>query len=887
MQNLQTAHHFIGRDNELNLFKKWLVDDQAPHVLYFHDAVKEQDKKGGIGKTWLLRQCQEIVQQEHPELAVTSIDFFNVGDRNGVVVAERIVEALRATFSDWIPTSFLEAIAEYRDVNKPEGVEATEARSALFKALTTDLQYLDHQLINKQKALIVFYDTYELIEQNPLVATLRFSQRFPNTYEFRHIYAVIAGRNALDWTHSNWKGREQEVQVVPITPFSPEEMVEYIKVEAGYNIDTRSEQTEALYIRTEGRPILIGLATDILNKHIVTLEHLATVPLHDFEAHLVQQINNLEHPLNWIVLFMAHAYHRFNRDILNWILQEANLKHLVQDIQYDELIKNLPTLSFVRKPGSGDDFVLHDEMRRLVNRYCWPTHDKDFRYRIAISNNIIEYYKYAMDQEPDQQKRQNYRLEVLFHRLFLDVNDGLEYFKEHFYSAIDRWQSPFARTFLQEALQFKDKMSSDQLNLLKLDEGRLLRAEDNPIEALDIYQTLERQADEQWTCKHRLDLLHGKGRCYLALSRFFEAIDSFEQCLKIEEAVDDFQETAKNKETAIANRLGQLGYVYRRRGQFDMAIKYYEKSIAIHKRLNNQREYANILNNIGNVYKLQGKLDEALLRCKIALRMRTDLFKADRIGEVPVGLSNSTIGLIYLAMDDISNAEKSFQQAYEIYNRARDRRSIAGTLNRFGQIALARSDWQEAKQCFKQAQEASAHIDSEAYLISLNQQGHILAKQGQWAEAATFFEQAVDLARKVHDDFQRTENLVNLAEALEYMHQQQKALEVLQEAEQLSYKWNYSHLLGHAAEFQGDVDYKSGRYEEAFAHYQVYCYHMAQRNTFEYGKARRKLVDLLVGIPADQLHLIIDSLVAYWYREKMDEKYPDFIDTCKEVAISL
>ena len=81
--------------------------------------LKEQNKKGGIGKTWLLRKCQDITRQERPELAIASLDFFNVGDRNGVVVAERIVEALRAAFQDWVPGSFLEAIAEYRNVKSP------------------------------------------------------------------------------------------------------------------------------------------------------------------------------------------------------------------------------------------------------------------------------------------------------------------------------------------------------------------------------------------------------------------------------------------------------------------------------------------------------------------------------------------------------------------------------------------------------------------------------------------------------------------------------------------------------------------------------------------------------------------------------------------------
>src|SRR5436853_450080 len=173
MQNLQVSEQFIGRNNELKIFATWLADSHAPHILYFYDAIEKPEKKGGIGKTWLLRRCQILARQQRPDVAIASIDFFNVSDRNGVAVAERIVEALRTAFPKWVPTLFFEAIAEYRNVNKPENIEVAEVRSALFKALATDLQDLDRQLAKEQKALLVFFDTYELIEQNPVIAALR------------------------------------------------------------------------------------------------------------------------------------------------------------------------------------------------------------------------------------------------------------------------------------------------------------------------------------------------------------------------------------------------------------------------------------------------------------------------------------------------------------------------------------------------------------------------------------------------------------------------------------------------------------------------------------------------------------------------------------------
>ena len=211
MPNLHDKDPFIGRNKEINVFTEWLADPHAPRILYFYDALEEPAKKGGIGKTWLLKKCQVITRQQRPDIAIASIDFFAVGDRSGVVVAERIADALQAAFPDWVPTQFLETMAEYRDVNRPESIEVAEVRSAFFKALTTDLRYLDRQLAEKHKTLLVFYDSYELIEQNPEIATLRIAQKFPDNYLFEHMYAVIAGRNVLDWNNPNWKGREQDI----------------------------------------------------------------------------------------------------------------------------------------------------------------------------------------------------------------------------------------------------------------------------------------------------------------------------------------------------------------------------------------------------------------------------------------------------------------------------------------------------------------------------------------------------------------------------------------------------------------------------------------------------------------------------------------------------
>ncbi len=56
MQNMK----FIGRQKEIEFLTKWVVDKNARPIVYIHDELEEAENKGGIGKTWLLREVPYI-----------------------------------------------------------------------------------------------------------------------------------------------------------------------------------------------------------------------------------------------------------------------------------------------------------------------------------------------------------------------------------------------------------------------------------------------------------------------------------------------------------------------------------------------------------------------------------------------------------------------------------------------------------------------------------------------------------------------------------------------------------------------------------------------------------------------------------------------------------
>lgn len=887
MLDEQIVTKFIGHRQELDLFEQWLTssDPDSPWILFFHDATDIPSQKGGVGKTWLLRKCALMAKQHNKDIAVATVDFFSVADRDGVTIAQRVVESLQAAYPSWSPNAFREALAEYRiAASQHKGVVGTRAK--LYETLIKDMEVLDQQLEGTSKRLLVFFDTFELIEDYPIVAILgaTTAQTFPNDYYFRHIGVVIAGRNGPDWMHQNWKGREHEVTCVPIQPFNREEMVQFINNQCTTLtsfLDAQSEQAIKLYNRTSGRPILVGLVTDVLNHRISTLDELVDIPPLDFERAMVTQINLLEQPINWVVLFMAHIYHRFNSALLDWIFDHSFIRDQVEDVDREMLVRDLLNLSFVRSSESGDLLALHDEMRRLVNTYNWTAQEQQTKmYRRELSLVTITYYEHELEKQLDEQTRHTYRVEMLHHKLFVDLNEGFAFFEEHFHRAIELWQNAIARSLFQE-FQEAHKLSAHQLSneqgySIMLDEASLLRREANNEAALDLYERLEQEADAAWLDPRRVDILFEKGDCYQQMSSFPEAIACFNEALKLTPEHKDASRTAEI--------LGSLGYGHRRLGELDKAHDYYEQSIRLYKELHDRRGYADMLSSSGGLYRLQGKLEEALRRCMTAWRIRSDLAERGMASEIGVAYSLDAIGAIYLKMGDLVSAQKFFEDAYEIYERNQHRGGIASINGRFGQVAMAKNALPEATRRFQTAYEDSLGFDAETEINSLNKWGWAFVVQDRWEEAIPFLEKAIERAREVRDYYQRAESLVDLAFVLEHLELHEQSQHAMQEAQAIASEYNYYYLLGLAEVSRGDNAYNTGNYQEAFKHFGVHCYYMALYNPVEYEKAVRKTTSSLFNLSVQTIPSVVADLKAYWSSVDLQNKGL-FLNALEEVDL--
>jgi len=593
---------------------------------------------------------------------------------------------------------------------------------------------------------------------------------------------------------------------------------------------------------------------------------------------LIPQINKIENPINWVVLFMAHAYHHFNLTLLEQILDQVSQLGPIHRISREEIARKLPQLSFVRRASTGDSFVLHDEMRRLVVKYCWEGLDPDKRLRKDISRSIIKYYSQPPSTEPKNEAWQQLcSLVILHHRLFIDLEDGLKYFRNRFQTARKLRKRGLARLLFQTIQGFTSAMSPAQRDEIQLSEAQLLRLEDAPDDALNVLEKLTKEHDPQWYEANDYEILNEQGRCYYRKNIWSEAESHLKKCLSIVTERNDTQDFR-------AGLLNMLGYIERRRGHFEEALTYYQQSADLFKTPQTMHHYADVLNNMSFVYRYQGKFDEALLHGKIAWRIRWQLFQKEEISEIAIGLSLSTLGAIYLSAKNIAEAENRFKGAYDIYVRADSKKEIAAVSHRLGQVQFERKNFAEALTWFEQAQQIAIESNVEFYIMSLIWQGRVYREQQQLEVAHSFFERAIERARRVADNYQQVEGSIYLAECLAVQNKKAEYQKIVSETEQNANERNYYDLLARMEFMQGDLLYHQRDVREAFQHFVAYCRYMALYNHGEYDDAVQRLVDALIGVTSqEEARLILHDIASYWKEHSLDREYPELITACEEV----
>lgn len=890
-----SEENVVRREDTLKVFQRWLsaTDAQEPPILFFYDQPAEDGRKGGIGKSWLLHQCRQLLA-DLPDIVVVTVDFFSIRDRSGIEIARRVLAALQRLFPDWQPIAFKRAVADIEHrIRQGEQDAERYLRHALRPALIEDLDALQSLAGERRKRLIIFCDTYERVQMHPAQVSLAAEYLFPDLYDRPWIGFVIAGRDKPDEGLFNWRGRA--VHTVPVGPFTQEEMVLYIQkyLEIPTLLPRIVDHADVLVKRTGGgRPILVGLMTDMLNRRIVNLEELLRVQQPQFEEDLVLYLDRLDSHVTYAVLFMAHVYHRMRRDILDTLFSQHNMwlnPSTPAEARIDAVWTQLQQLSSVRRSATGDEIVLHDEMRRLVREWNLRKQKLDESILQELSKTMIGYYTQLLVSPPQIPLAQAYRVERLYHQCYLDQNEGFQSFLQEVRPALRQQQNTYARSLIQEMDEFRERLSPEQVFQLDMQDAKLLQNEEHAEKALLIYERLNELGEDVLHDEQRASLFFEWGICLTTLSRFAQAIYRLTNALEIYDSPGN-----ESRSALISVR---LGFAYRRQGDLNAAVRCYQQSLHIHRVQENPLGYADSLNALGEVCLLQGDYDRALLICASALQRYHDLFARGKTTRRGIAFVQSNLGKIYFALQQRTQAHLYFHRAYRTYQSEAYQEGIAISAYYSGLLALEQGQAETACLQFEQACTRAGSSYPDIAIMSLCRWGAACALQKRPEEAVRLLREASARAKVLNDFYQQTLALLYLgavllrefpfertspALALEEEDTKEResvtadaeteAQKALEEAERLAITYRYDQLLGWLMKVRGNRYLRAGNYTQAFLCYVDYVAAMARYNQQEYAIARRYTVmEAWMALPQEHKRALYDQLKDNWYLRDLPE----------------
>ena len=882
-----TYRIFVGRGNELARSQEWL--DTSPGKLVLITGF------GGVGKTSLLQKIrEEYTANDH-----FVVEYFDMAEQPTALV-NQAVHLARSIGLDHYP----EFKRKMNDLIVQTGELTQMDQAYVDEAVDCCIQETAKFLKTQDKKLLLIIDTFETALKYQLYEDDRITKSFDKLKTIPGAGFVIAGRDKSD---DSAVGEEiyplmrdifgqENVLHLPLQGFSPHEMETFF-VELDPHDMIPQEMRQKLYLLTDGRPVLLSLAVDWLQRSIplpvmiekslpeltnlIETEAARREVLNSFEFELVSGVRQLRTPLDVAVLYMAHIDRRMDGELLSLLLNldPDEGERVIIDLLKHSFVKNL--LGSVTSKCA-----LHDEMCVLVNKYAWKYLDIGGEQRKGLIRKVIEQYYWphinilkqkkqelireALSKTTLLQKAQTVDLdwerwlleaETVYYSTKLNQSEGIKSFDELFYDGeLSNIRDQFLFDELKRAGLQKDTSPLDEAsrNKVSLREADMLRRRRELRRARQICQVMMEKEDLNEEDRiHALTILG---------SMDFEsnptaAERSFSQALDLAVSKKD-----QRVQAILHNNLGRL---YRNICQLEPSIIHFKQALEMVRKSQTLEMTAAILNNLAWTYRLNGNLDEADAACRVSIAENRRQGQ-DR----QLAYSYLTKADIDRDRGDLPNAERHARLAFEIFSRLdkRDYEGEAQTYRTLANISRHLRDFDQALDYLRTGIDLIEKRNSPRLLASLYQsygrtsrhyatylRSHKeVVREGIETEPSLFqnaliaLEESISLAKQIGNPWEVARSQIEIALVTmlgKESYDQGQLTQLLDEVWQAAKDLDDELLKGYVFENRARIELRRGRYFEAGQAFGLAALHMAKRTGQESTRAFTRLHNLLLDEP--------------------------------------
>jgi tetratricopeptide (TPR) repeat protein len=283
----------------------------------------------------------------------------------------------------------------------------------------------------------------------------------------------------------------------------------------------------------------------------------------------------------------------------------------------------------------------------------------------------------------------------------------------------------------------------------------------------DVLQVLGRN-DEALDCfnemlvrAYRLDLRAKGGAAHGRIGRLFRDTGRLDEArVHLDAALQLFEDGGDDR--GIASTVDDLGKLQWLRGDYQKALEFTQRALALRRRLGDRRSIALSLNNLGLVYQDSGQFKLALDAFEQALRIRREI--GDLVG---ISISLNNLGTVAQDQRDDRRALSLFLEAYEVAKETGDRNRIALVLTNLGETYNRLGDPTKAIHYLKQAEDIADELGDKLGLAeAVRGLGKAYLAQREYTRARECTARAVEIFREVHSKVQLGVALRSLGEVM-------------------------------------------------------------------------------------------------------------------------